>query len=375
MSSDQPTEDGKETSRLLPGISARRWQKLHIYSYPIAVLGFIALFIFAAHSPQVIWYPILLLPLGFMGATWIGQAVRDRVESNAGYTSRSNWRINLDQVDAKTGAIVRAAGTPFPSSKKASSYVGDEERLEVEQMPFEPTPIARAREIRDDVIHTAPHLLSPSPSGEGVVLTSRPSASTQIAITALLGLGISAFVTIDVGLHFGRVNVGGYVITFVASVGGCALLWLALLGGRTLERRRLLKRFPGTLVFSFARSADISAGLRRLGLIDPINDFDIGTVQAVVDLRGITLWQGNPPTSFASIPWTLVRAIRVEHAFAPNASRSSAIVNIEISSEGGVTQLPLFCVNASILPFPHSGETGWVERQLQGLLAKSSSAA
>jgi hypothetical protein len=196
-----------------------------------------------------------------------------------------------------------------------------------------------------------------------------------MVLTALLGLGISAFVTIDVGLHFGNVNIGGDVITFAASIGGFTLLWLALLGGRTVERRRLLKRFPGTLVFSFARSADISAGLRRLGLIDPINDFDIGTVQAVADLHGISLWQGNPPTSFASVPWTLVRAVRVERAFAPNASRSSAIVNIEVSSDGSVAQLPLFGVNASILPFPHSGESGWVERQLQGLFAQSSSAA
>jgi hypothetical protein len=114
----------------------------------------------------------------------------------------------------------------------------------------------------------------PTPSGEGVVLTSRPPDSKQIALTVLPVLGVSAFITIEVGMRFATVNIGGYVTTFVAGLAAFALLWLALLGARTLERRRLRRRFPGTLVFSFARSADVSAGLRRLNLVDPIDDLD-----------------------------------------------------------------------------------------------------
>jgi hypothetical protein len=319
---------------------------------------------------------LFAVAFAFMAVTYIAQAVRDRSEALAGYTTRSNWKVNLDQLDPKTGALIRSGGTPFKS--KTSSYVDDDP-------PFVNAPVATAnvepllvRKVADDDSDPEPTIrLGPlqMPSGEGVVLAPRPSASKQLTITALIGLGFSAFITVDVGVHFAGVNISGYVLTFLASLAGLVLVWLVLLGGRTLDRRRLQKKFPGTLVFSFGRSADLTAGLRRLNLIDPMNDFDIGTVQAVVDLHGITLWQGNPPRPFAGISWASIQSLRVAEAFAPNSTRRSTIINVDVSESGLIAQLPLFGVNASPLPFAQSGEVNWVERQLERLLAQSSETA
>jgi hypothetical protein len=369
MSNEDSRGPDKPDTRLLPGVSARAWERLNLLSYPVALVGLVAVGVFASHAPREVWFPIVIVFVGFTAVTWIARAIRDRTESLAGYTTRSKWRVNLEQLDPKTGKVVRTAGTPFASAGQSLEITSDDSLpvVAATEMPL----IAQSPDADEQVPLRQVAVPTLAPSGNGVVLAPRPSAMNQLALTILIGSGFSILVAVEVAIHFPTVHFGGYFIAFIASLAAFALIWLALLGARTLDRRRLIKKFPGTLVFSFSRSADVSTGLRRLNLIEPINDYDVGTIEAVADLRGITLWQGNPPEQFVEVPWTIVHGIHRSRELYPNSTYRTMVVTIEVGRSETTAQLPLFSVSASTLPFPGRGEIGWVERQLQSLFRKS----
>ncbi len=127
----------------------------------------------------------------------------------------------------------------------------------------------------------------PPPSGAGVRLSPRPSMVRQFAFSAVGAVGFSLFAVFEWWLRRLATTPGALVLTFFVTLGVLTLVWLTVLGARTLDRRRLMRLFPGTLVFSFAQTREIVNGLRQLGGFEPgRNDFDLGRFRPLQTCAG-----------------------------------------------------------------------------------------
>jgi hypothetical protein len=129
-----------------------------------------------------------------------------------------------------------------------------------------------------------------------------------------------------------------------------------------------MRLFPGTLVFSIAQTSDLVKGLRQLGSFESgRQDFDFGSVEVVVDLRGLTFWQRNPPQMYASLSWKAVDDLRLGRHVRPRTDRAETTIDIEARVGGETTAISLFRVDASVLPLPTRREVSWVLEQLSSL--------
>ena len=212
----------------------------------------------------------------------------------------------------------------------------------------------------------------PLPSGIGVTLDDRPSAVRQFALGALGGVGFSLFVALQ-GRIRSLVNTPTeLVLTFFITLAALIVVWLAAFGFRTLDRRRLLRRFPGTLVFSFRQTSDVVNRLRQLDAFVPgRRDFDFGSVQIVADLRGLTFWQRNPPARYGSVPWSAGESLEIGRYPGSQRSRAETTVDIHARSGDESVEISLAGADASILPLPTRREVEWVHQQLERLFSAS----
>ena len=194
----------------------------------------------------------------------------------------------------------------------------------------------------------------------------------QFAVTVAFGLALSGFAVFQLWIRRLATTPGGLVLTFFVTLAILSALWLAVLGFRTLDRRRLMRRFLGTLVFSFRPTSDTVNQLRKLNAFAPgRREFDWGSVEVVADLRGLTFWQRNPPELYGSLRWADVEGVQLGHPTNSRRAWPEATVDLNVRSGGESVQVSLFAVDASILPMPTRREVEWVERQLDGLLRES----
>jgi len=217
-----------------------------------------------------------------------------------------------------------------------------------------------------------------APTGKGVALDPRPKIGPQLILT----FAIAALIASGGGLywwsHTDPHNSADFTEPTAIGFLLCVVVWLGILGGRTLDRRRLIKRFPGTLVFSFNRTDPVVTVLRQLKVLDQDSDFRVGSVQVVADVHGMTLWQDNPPRMYASLPWTLVRGVQINLDLYPSkwwsassTNRPLPAVRIDMITSDAATHLSLFYADGSELPFPSRGGAEWVERQVSRLFEES----
>jgi len=211
------------------------------------------------------------------------------------------------------------------------------------------------------------------PSGTGVVLDPPLRGWRQLILTALVIVAASSAGGLR-GLELTQhKSATAFLQPFFIGIAALAAIWLVALGLRTLRLRRLIKRFPGALVFSFRRTDDITASLRKLGLIDETFSFNEFGIQVVADLNGMTFWQNTPPRMYAALPWALVRGTSVERDVYPySGGERGTVLRVDAGTTGHRAQLSLFSVDASLLPFASRSNADWVERQLRRLAQEAS---
>ena len=209
----------------------------------------------------------------------------------------------------------------------------------------------------------------PPPSSAGMTLDGRPSVARQFAFTAAFGLALSGFAVFQWWIRRLATTPTGLVLTFFVTLAVLSVLWLTVLGFRTLDRRRLMKRFPGTLVFSFTSTSETVNRLREVNaFVAGRRDFDWGSVEAVADLRGLTFWQRNPPEMYGSLRWADIESVQRGGPTQTRRAWPEVTVDVHVRSGDQLIQISLFGVDASTLPVPTRREVEWVERQLEGLL-------
>jgi hypothetical protein len=211
------------------------------------------------------------------------------------------------------------------------------------------------------------------PSGAGVALDPPLRGWRQLVLTALVILAISAVGGLR-GLELAQHNsAAAFLLPFLIAIAALVAIWSVALGLRKLRLRRLVRRFPGALVFSFRRSDDVAVALRKLRLIDENFSFNEFGIQVVADLHGLTFWQDTPPRMYAALPWTLVRGTSVERDIYPySGGERATVLRVDCGTTERGVQLSLFGVDASLLPFPSRSNVEWVERQLRRLAEEAS---
>jgi protein-S-isoprenylcysteine O-methyltransferase Ste14 len=116
----QPLDDQLGQSRIIRGISARAAQRLvyvGVTLFVVCLVGFVA--------SDSGWLALWRIPGGTVSLLTVGGAValftqltqlftfsRQRAETAAGYTTMRKGFLNLDQVDPRTGSVIRLAQVP-----------------------------------------------------------------------------------------------------------------------------------------------------------------------------------------------------------------------------------------------------------------------
>lgn len=147
VSSDRPVRRA-----LAPGIPSTTMNLAGLVAFAFGVLSFVAMLPFGILTWTHVWAApaAVFLPLLYVGIfgiaagrmVWIFVPARERAELRAGYTLSNGGDLAVDQLDPRTGYVIRPAGSPVLDRRKARS-----ERLRVRGLAADPGPSdARAHE-------------------------------------------------------------------------------------------------------------------------------------------------------------------------------------------------------------------------------------
>jgi hypothetical protein len=265
-------------SRLIPGLSARMWARILFW----ARVGILGLYLIIALAEFVIapsgilavvgfgvclFAFVLSIPFQIMRFTGLP---KERAEVRAGYTTLTYKYGSLDQLDPKTGAVVRAAGRPFVTSRSRKQFATSDN-------------------------------------------SRRPSRRDRTILFTLLGVVLGAGFSELILWRF----VGHQELPLVAGVyGGVAVLIAAAYAIGILRRMAGMRRAqavaPDDFVFRFRIWSDYVASAEQL-FSGPAGEpnravHGLGVVSA--SSTGITIWEGAPPTQVAAYDWESVIAIQ-----------------------------------------------------------------
>ena len=332
--------------KLLPGVSAGTWARVVLWVWIatgiVVVLGFI--FQYASPLEHVLPFPGIFLVFPGIAVSVAIQLLaiaglpNEKAEVRAGYTTLHNKYANLEQLDPRTGAVVRAAGEPYLRRS------------------------GRARDV--------------DPTGD-VAVTSRPSILRRIAPTLLGFVGSAIFVLVVYAL-VGALSKGlltGLLIVWPSVF----LIYAIAIGIGSIGVRRQLHRLRAEAPFEFAFVFRTSRGLTSaMQALVPINEPAAPGLtpsrQATASASGITFWQGNPPHRVATLPWTKVISVQQDTVRIGRSANPSVVVTFRDTEADAVVALPLMSAEANYLPLQSVAEARWIASELNQLRTGSTSA-
>jgi len=307
------TSDTARDERMLPGVSAFTWSRIAL-AYPLGFILLIVMFGFNllgwATWPGL-WVllgpAIALVACGAVAA--LGSYLRQRSETEAGYTTLPGVSPNLDQLDFRTGVIIRQAGEPLLAVRGVPAYLrGDPGRplpaLGIDQPAFPPLTPARA------LARLVP----------GIV-------ALVVIIVITLARGIRD------PLEF--VTIYGVIIGLL----GFFYLLFFLITRVTLVSRiqQIAGERPAAMIFTSGMTPDIQKGMERLGVAQASSS---GRFPVAVTDSAIELWSNEaPPVLRLAVPWSDV------HAVAPDSVSISRnqfkAIDVQVVRDDIAVQLPL----------------------------------
>jgi hypothetical protein len=115
-----------------------------LLAFALGVLSFVAMLPFGILTWTHVWAvpTTVFLPLMYVGLfgiaagrmVWIFVPTRERAELRAGYTLSNSGDLAVDQLDPRTGYVIRPAGSPALDRRAARS-----ERLRVRALAADPS--------------------------------------------------------------------------------------------------------------------------------------------------------------------------------------------------------------------------------------------
>jgi hypothetical protein len=332
--------------KLLPGIAAGTWARVVRWAWIVSGVLFVVGFVFESFGPlrHVLPFPgfDLIVPstLVFIvlriGA--LASLPNEKAEVRVGYTTLPNKYANLEQLDPKTGAVLRAAGEPY-LRKSGRDRDGDLTRL--------------------------------------VSRTPRPSILGRIAPT-LIGTVVSAVFLIVIYFVFGLLNNGRLTVIFILLPSIVVLCAIAYGIGSMGVRRTLLRlraQAPTEFAFVFGSSPGVGSALQALVPVDETPDHELTrSRQATASASGITFWKGNPPHQVAKLPWSKVISVQQDTIRVGRSAYPSVLITYRDMEAEEVVALPLANAEANYLAIHTVAEARWIASELNQLRTSTTAA-
>jgi hypothetical protein len=190
------------------------------------------------------------------------------------------------------------------------------------------------------------------------------TALTWLPLYLISGLVLGVIFSVWPGQNrsFADVILGapiGVVVAVALAIGS------AVIRGRL---RRLAEVAPSDFRFVFAKSREYLAGLAVL--TGPI-ELECGYIArgASANASGLTIWQGNPPQSVATLAWDKVKTIQTDKAPGSNNSRDLLALITFTDDSGQLATLPLAYPKVNSFPTPSRTDVRWIVAQLNALRA------
>jgi len=307
---------------MLSGVSAFTWARVYSICYPV---GFVLLLLGAvdlglAHSffpPALLYFPaVLIISIAVVGV--IGFFLRRRSELEAGYTTLYA-SANVDQLDHRTGQLIRHAGEPMLSAP------GLFRRRDDHAIPIPAPPDAAAPAF------------PPRSLGSRVVSTGGSILIFAIVITAAALRGASH----GAGLQ-------GALTTLAWTIGLLLVVALAVFIGVRVTVARRVRRVstlrPGVMIFTSTKTSDLIQGAVKLGVqLGPTGRFQVATTDADLEL-----WDSDRDAPSLSVPWTEIVGLEPGKTWVGRTVFKS--VDISVARDG----------QKVLLPFPIYGQQAFL---------------
>jgi hypothetical protein len=331
---------------LLPGVSAARWSWVVLWLWLLSIACFIVGFVFEFFPPLThvlpfgafaLIVPAVVITFGLRVGSLTGLP-HEKAETRAGYTTLRRKYPNLQQLDPKTGAVLRRAGEPY-----------------LPRSPF--------RRDRDDA-HSA-------------AVVPRPTILRRIA-PSLIGTVLAIAFAVVVYWVTGILNRGLLTSLLVLALAAIVFYALAIGIGSIRVRRRLLRlqaASPGEFAFLFAPSNGFVSSLQAVVSLDSTPDPRLTRARAATaSSTGIRFWQGEPPREVAALPWS--RVISVQQDLVPfgRSSLPAVVIAFRDDEADEVVALPLMNAEANYLPLRSVAEVRWIVWELNQLRTSTTSA-
>jgi hypothetical protein len=331
---------------LLPGIAAGTWARIVNWAWIVSAALFVVGFAFEFLGPLKHILPFPGFDLVIPGVV-ISLVLRvaafaslpnEKAEVRAGYTTLPKKYANLEQLDPKTGAVLRAAGEPY---------------------------IRRSRRDRD---------------GDSTSLvggTPRPSILRRMLPTLLGTVGSAVFLIVIYSV-FGLLGNGRLAVILILLP--CILLFYVVAYGigsmrvrSTLLRLRAVA--PTEFVFLFGSSPGLVPALQALVPVDETPDPGLRlSRQATASRSGITFWQGNPLHQTANLPWSKVIAVQQDTIAVGRSAYPSVVITYRDTEAEEVVALSLANAEANYLAIHSVAEARWIASELNQLRTSTTTA-
>jgi hypothetical protein len=332
--------DGR--SRLLPGPSAFRLNRSLTIVGGAVVLAYVPAFVatITNHLQDVVsWW--VIAPLGGLVAALVLQVLAGRVtkrERLAGYTTLRRAHVELDQLDPRSGDVVRKAGEPYLPRRGLFSELmsNDDDR----------------QPIRD----------SPRPS----------FAHRATSVAARIGWSVGILV-VGAIIWGAKDPVAAFWVWMLAAL---ALVgWvLGLAIGAGVNRSRLTaltEADPHALVFTIISANQFDNALIEI-IPDSTRRFSSSRLGVSATAEGLSLWNGRPPEKFGFVPWSWVTSIQADTIYRNRTVYPAVLLAVKDSADGKLVALPLPNPNADRLPLPSKAEASWIASELSQLRSRPS---
>jgi hypothetical protein len=325
--------------KLLPGVAAGTWARagrwVFVVSLVLMACGFAIQFLaplkhVIPFSGLILFIPGIIVSFALQLSTLAGFP-REKAEVTAGYTTLPHKYPNLEQLDPSTGAVLRAAGEPY-------------------------LPRSRRHQVRD------------AETGSDDV--TRPSLVKRVAPTLIGTVGGAVFLIV-VYFALGLLNNSELTVILVIVSGFLVLFAVATLIG-SLRVRRVLTSLsaaaPNEFEFVFGTSNGLISALQALVPVDDVPNPQLARArQATASTAGLTFWQGTPPTSVATLPWSKVIAVQQVVIQFGRSANPAVVVTFRDEEAEEVVALTLMNAEANSVAIHSVAEARWIASELNQL--------
>jgi hypothetical protein len=332
--------------KLLPGVSAGTWARIIIWLWIVSgvffVVGFLLHFVPAAK--QAVAFPgFVLLIVAVVIAlalrvVLLGGVPKSKAEACAGYTTLARKYPNLEQIDPKSGAVLRAAGDPYLPGWRQSRDIG---------------------------------------SSQDFAAVPRPSLFKRLRPTLLGLVGGTVFVSLVnavlAGVHSTRLTVALYAVLIILAIYAIAILIGSLVIRRTMMTLRAAA--PSDFAFMFGTSAGLTPALQAILPVDQTPSPRLTKARrATASATEITFWQGDPLESVGTLPWSRVISVEQDLVSRGRYSYPSVAITFRDEEADVVVALQLVNADAKYLAIHSVSEARWIAWELNQLRTSRASA-